>query len=48
MILNNAHELEEYKGLPYIQTAKELGSKDYSEMNGFLFKFLDKISEHSS
>jgi len=44
MIKNNAHELEEYKGLPYIQTAEQLRSNDYSEMNRLLFNFLDKIS----
>lgn len=44
MIKNNAYELEDYKGLPYIQTANELRSNDYTEMNKFLFKFLDKVS----
>ncbi len=44
MIKNNNHELEEYKNLPYIQTADELRRNDYFEMNNFLFKFLDKIS----
>jgi GMP synthase (glutamine-hydrolysing) len=44
MIENNAHELEEYKDLPYIETAEQLRSHDYSEMNQFLFRFLDKIS----
>lgn len=44
MIENNAHELEEYKGLPYIETAEQLRSHDCSEMNQFLFNFLDKIS----
>ncbi len=44
MIQNNAHELEEYKNLPYIQTAEQLRSNDYSEMNKFLFNFLDKVT----
>ena len=44
MIENNAHELEEYKGLPYIETAEQLRSHNYNEMNQFLFKFLDNIS----
>lgn len=44
MIENNSHELKEYKGLPYIQTAEQLNSFDYSEMNNLLFTFLDKIS----
>jgi GMP synthase (glutamine-hydrolysing) len=44
MIENNAHELEEHKGLPYIQTAEQLRSNDYSEMNKLLFSFLDKIT----
>src|SRR3989344_3351309 len=29
MIENNAHELEEYKGLPYIETADQLRSHNY-------------------
>ncbi len=44
MIENNAHELEEYKGLPYIETAEQLRAHDYNEMNQFLCNFLDKIS----
>ena len=44
MIENNFHELEEYKALPYIQTADQLNSFDYSEMNKLLFTFLDKLS----
>lgn len=44
MIENNAHELEENKGLPYIQTADQLRKNDYSEMNKLLFIFLDKIT----
>jgi GMP synthase (glutamine-hydrolysing) len=44
MIENNAHELEEYKGLPYIQTAEQLRANDYSEMNNLLFDFLDKLT----
>lgn len=44
MIENNAHELEEHKGLPYIQTADQLRKNDYSEMNSLLFSFLDKIT----
>lgn len=45
MIENNAHELEEYKNLPYIQTAEKLRSNNYDEMNNLLFNFLDKISK---
>ena len=44
MIENNAHELEEYKGLPYIETAEQLRNHNYDEMNNLLFNFLDKIS----
>lgn len=44
MIENNAHELEEHKGLPYIETAEQLRSHNYDEMNNLLFNFLDKIS----
>ena len=45
IIMNNAHELEKYKGLPYIQTADMLRGYNYSEMNKFLFNFLDAISK---
>lgn len=45
MIENNAHELENYKDLPYIETAEQLRNHNYDEMNNLLFKFLDKISE---
>ena len=44
MIKNNAHELEQYKGLPHIQTAEQLRKDDYSEMNQLLFSFLNKIT----
>lgn len=44
MIENNAHELEKYKELPYIETAEQLRGYDYSEMNQFLFNFLDRIT----
>ena len=45
MIENNAHELEEYKDLPYIETAEKLRKNNYNEMNNLLFNFLDKISK---
>lgn len=44
MIKNSAYELEKYKDLPYVETAEQLRSHDYSEMNNLLFNFLDKIS----
>lgn len=44
MIKNNAGELRKYQGLPYIQTREQLRGYDHSEMNKFLFTFLDKIS----
>lgn len=44
MIKNNAHELENYKSSSYIETAEQLRSHDYSEMNKLLFYFLDRIS----
>lgn len=44
MIKNNAEELEKYKGLPYIETAEQLRSHDYTEMNRLLFIFLDKLT----
>ncbi|OHA17731.1 MAG: GMP synthase [Candidatus Taylorbacteria bacterium RIFCSPHIGHO2_01_FULL_46_22b] len=45
MIQNNADELEKYKNLPFIQTAEVLRKCDYSEMNKFLFSFLDQVSK---
>lgn len=44
MLKNNAHELEEYKNLPYIETAEQLRAHDYKAMNELLFSFLDKLS----
>lgn len=44
MMKNNAHELENYKGLPYIETPEQLRNHDFSEMNKFLFSFLDRMS----
>jgi len=44
MIINNSHELEEYKDLQYIENAEKLRKNDYSEMNAFLFNFLDKFT----
>lgn len=43
MIENCSDELEKYKKLPYIQDAVRLRSNDYSEMNKYLFRFLDYI-----
>lgn len=43
MIQNSTSELEQLKGLPYVQTPEQLRVNDYSEMNKFLFNFLDKI-----
>lgn len=47
MIENNSYELEEHKALPYIQTAEQLNSFDYSKMNNLLFTFLDKLSDNN-
>lgn len=44
MIRSNAHELEEYKDLPYIETAEQLRNYNYGDMNNLLFGFLDKIT----
>jgi GMP synthase (glutamine-hydrolysing) len=45
LIENNAHELEDYKDLPYIETPEQIRSHDYGEMNNLLFSFLDGISQ---
>lgn len=45
MIKNNAHELEEFKGLPFIEDTETLRSHDFSEMNNFLFRFLDGVKD---
>lgn len=44
LIENSEDEREGYKGLPYVETAEQLRSHKYSEMNNLLFSFLDKIS----
>jgi len=44
MIKNNAHELEEYKGLPYIETAEQLKAHNFTEMNALLYTFLDAFT----
>lgn len=43
MIENCSHELETYKLLPYVQDALTLKNNSYTEMNGYLNKFLDYI-----
>ncbi|HWY79180.1 MAG TPA: hypothetical protein VNW29_02375 [Candidatus Sulfotelmatobacter sp.] len=45
LIENSKKELEEYKDLPYIQNADTLRKNDYSEMNNFLFNFLDSFTK---
>lgn len=47
MIENNSEELKKYKGLPYIETAEQLRTHDYTEMNKLLFGFLDKITNQN-
>ncbi|MDQ3075912.1 MAG: hypothetical protein M3Q34_02190 [bacterium] len=47
MIENNAYELEEHKGLPFIETALQLRHNDYSEMNRLLFNFLDQLTNQA-
>ncbi len=44
MIQNNAAELEQYKDLPYIETAEKLRAHDYSPINTMLFQFLDQFT----
>lgn len=41
MIKNNAHELEKYKSLPYIDSAERLRLHNFNGMNQLLYKFLD-------
>ncbi len=43
MIQNNAAELEQFKGFPYVETAEALRSHDYTSINRLLFRFLDYI-----
>jgi len=45
MIQNCAHELKEYRELPYVQTADQLRKNDYAPINQKLFTFLDKLTE---
>lgn len=44
MVANGSSELEENKGLPFVQDAGALTKSDFSEMNGLLFKFLDRVA----
>ena len=44
MIENSTAELDEHKGLPYIQSAKKLRANEYSGMNSLLFQFLDRLT----
>lgn len=44
LIEASVEEREAYKGLPYVETAEQLRSHDYSEMNKLLFTFLDTLS----
>jgi GMP synthase (glutamine-hydrolysing) len=41
MIKNCGHELEMYKGLPYVQSAEEMKKHDFSLANKLLYRFLD-------
>jgi GMP synthase (glutamine-hydrolysing) len=43
MVESCSEELEKYKSQPYVQGAAALKSADYSEMNDYLYKFLDYI-----
>lgn len=43
MIQNNTADFDALNKLPYICDADFLKSYDYSEINGFLFRFLDKL-----
>ena len=45
MIKNCGNELEEYKDLPYIQTAEELRTQNYDSFNTLLFSFLDYMEK---
>ena len=45
MIKNCGNELEEYKDLPYIQSADELRKHNYDSFNKLLFSFLDYLEE---
>jgi len=44
MIQNNAAELEQFRSLPYIETAEQLRSHDFTSMNDLLIQFLDKLA----
>lgn len=45
MIENCSKELEDYKDLPFVQNEETLRKNDYSEMNKFLYYFLDSLTE---
>jgi GMP synthase (glutamine-hydrolysing) len=44
MIQNNAHELDHYKDMPFIENAEKLRSYDFKEINERLFRFLDRFT----
>jgi GMP synthase (glutamine-hydrolysing) len=48
MIQNSGPELEQYKGQPYIETPEQLRAYNYSEMNKWLFNFLDKFTNQTA
>ncbi len=45
MIKNCSSELEEYKGLPYVQDAEALRGNKYDSINELLFRFLNYIEK---
>lgn len=45
MIQNNAAELSEHKGMPYIETPEQLRDHDFGTINKLLFEFLDRFTE---
>jgi GMP synthase (glutamine-hydrolysing) len=44
MIKNSTQELENYKSLPFVESAEKLRLHDYTNMNQLLFSFLDQIT----
>lgn len=43
MIANCSVELQQYTGLPYVETAEQLKAHEYDSMNTLLFRFLDQM-----
>ena len=47
MIQNCGYELEKHRSLAFVEKENELRSHDYTQINHFLYKFLDQLTQSS-